>query len=451
MRLTEEQLAVLDALQSAESDDFVELARQAGLDPRHDFVGADLRGVDFGSSDLAGFDFTGADLTEAKLSHADISRANLFAATLLGTSLPGFELNQGQAEAVVSIIDHLRLGKRRALASIPTGYGVTRIIASLVSYLHDDGPGHAGLILCSSLATKEQLLQMLARTGMTDVRYLVRNEPLAPTEQWRIATYNEVISRVRAAGAQQLPRLSGPLILTEADHLTFRNLTPILASFVENVQVAFISGVKNRSSKIAQHFRHDTVIEISLEQARQEGAVRTALILDRRTAVGPSSANGELDLKQTADAAGDFVATLANEGLLLSKSIFLCTSQEQSRIVRDVVETMYQNMVPRDERDATFLWAGIPRSTLQMREWMDDAEGSPRVICCRPSMVGEAFETSPDCVGTILGGIGGRPRALWESARPSRTNPARPVLLVDYTGAAYAPALERQLARSSEP
>lgn len=44
------------------SDNFVELAKVAGLDPKNDFRFADLQGVNFTNCSLVGFDFTGADL-----------------------------------------------------------------------------------------------------------------------------------------------------------------------------------------------------------------------------------------------------------------------------------------------------------------------------------------------------------------------------------------------------
>lgn len=47
--------------------DFARLALAAGLDPRTDFRGADLRGIDFSSTNLEGFNFTGANLTGAVL------------------------------------------------------------------------------------------------------------------------------------------------------------------------------------------------------------------------------------------------------------------------------------------------------------------------------------------------------------------------------------------------
>jgi uncharacterized protein YjbI with pentapeptide repeats len=56
----------------AETNNFVELARIAGLDIATDFAHADLSGVD-----LSGADLSNADLSNANLSNADLSGANL--------------------------------------------------------------------------------------------------------------------------------------------------------------------------------------------------------------------------------------------------------------------------------------------------------------------------------------------------------------------------------------
>lgn len=60
----------IDELANSVSVDFRELTVMAGLDPRLDFKGADLRGIDFGSCDLSGFDFSGANLSGCNLNEA---------------------------------------------------------------------------------------------------------------------------------------------------------------------------------------------------------------------------------------------------------------------------------------------------------------------------------------------------------------------------------------------
>ena len=67
--------AAIDRLLSDPREDFVSLAKVAGLDPMIDFIGADLRNVDFGDCDLAGYDFTLADLAGADLTKARIEGA----------------------------------------------------------------------------------------------------------------------------------------------------------------------------------------------------------------------------------------------------------------------------------------------------------------------------------------------------------------------------------------
>lgn len=65
----------LAELWSADTDEFVELASAAHLDPKHDFIGADLRGMDFSRQNLAGFDFRGADFRGANLEGASFDHA----------------------------------------------------------------------------------------------------------------------------------------------------------------------------------------------------------------------------------------------------------------------------------------------------------------------------------------------------------------------------------------
>ena len=69
MKLTKKHFAILRRLLDHSSDDFVELARVAGLRLDKDFRHADLRGVDFGTASTTGWDFSGSNL-----SYADFSR-----------------------------------------------------------------------------------------------------------------------------------------------------------------------------------------------------------------------------------------------------------------------------------------------------------------------------------------------------------------------------------------
>lgn len=52
----------------APTEDFAELLKIAGLDPKKALRFADWSGADFGNADVAGWDFTGAKLNEANLS-----------------------------------------------------------------------------------------------------------------------------------------------------------------------------------------------------------------------------------------------------------------------------------------------------------------------------------------------------------------------------------------------
>jgi hypothetical protein len=83
----------------AETNNFLELARIAGLDIATDFADADLRGVDLSGANLSGADLSGADLsganlTFAKLSGADLSDADLSGANLSETDLSDADLRR---------------------------------------------------------------------------------------------------------------------------------------------------------------------------------------------------------------------------------------------------------------------------------------------------------------------------------------------------------------------
>jgi formylglycine-generating enzyme required for sulfatase activity len=86
----EELAARARAIIRSESDNFVELLRISGLDPKTDLRFADWSGLDFSGCDLRGYDFTGARLhgckfngaliEGARFDQAEIDRANLRAA-----------------------------------------------------------------------------------------------------------------------------------------------------------------------------------------------------------------------------------------------------------------------------------------------------------------------------------------------------------------------------------
>ena len=65
----------IEALEQAQTDNFLQLVAIAELDPEKSFQYANLRGVDFSSCDLKGFKFTGSALYGANFSGCRISGA----------------------------------------------------------------------------------------------------------------------------------------------------------------------------------------------------------------------------------------------------------------------------------------------------------------------------------------------------------------------------------------
>ena len=74
--LRDEASARIDRILAADTEDFVELVRVAGLSPAEDFRGTLLRGVDFGQCDLQSFDFTGSIFESCSFRGARISGAD---------------------------------------------------------------------------------------------------------------------------------------------------------------------------------------------------------------------------------------------------------------------------------------------------------------------------------------------------------------------------------------
>lgn len=75
------------AVAEAETDDFSELIKIAGLDPARDLRFFDWSGVDFSGADLSGYDFTGAILLDCRFEGAHIAGACFDAARLDRTEL----------------------------------------------------------------------------------------------------------------------------------------------------------------------------------------------------------------------------------------------------------------------------------------------------------------------------------------------------------------------------
>ncbi|MDA0673152.1 MAG: pentapeptide repeat-containing protein [Cyanobacteria bacterium] len=77
----------IEAVLEAETTDFFELAEIVGLDPKQDFVSADLSGVDLSGKDLSYANFTGANLQGANLSHANLEGTDFTGANFKFTTI----------------------------------------------------------------------------------------------------------------------------------------------------------------------------------------------------------------------------------------------------------------------------------------------------------------------------------------------------------------------------
>lgn len=87
-------LKVIEQVTVAQTDNLLELAELAGLDPAIDLAGADLGRTDLShanlvAADLSYCDLSYANLTAADLSYANLSQANLTAADLDNAKLTG--------------------------------------------------------------------------------------------------------------------------------------------------------------------------------------------------------------------------------------------------------------------------------------------------------------------------------------------------------------------------
>ena len=102
------------AVDAAETDDFAELIRIAGLDPKKHLRFADWSGVDFSGSDLRGFDFTGARLIGCNFKGARIEGAR-FDQALIDEVRPGAKLDSSRTNLRAARIgtDMFRAGSRQ--------------------------------------------------------------------------------------------------------------------------------------------------------------------------------------------------------------------------------------------------------------------------------------------------------------------------------------------------
>jgi Pentapeptide repeats (8 copies) len=92
--------ALMQRLETAETDDFLELATLLGRDPKTDLNGADLSGTDLRVTDLSGANLSSANLSAADLSGANLSGANLRFADLSGANLSAVNLSGANLEGV---------------------------------------------------------------------------------------------------------------------------------------------------------------------------------------------------------------------------------------------------------------------------------------------------------------------------------------------------------------
>ncbi|HEY9807859.1 MAG TPA: pentapeptide repeat-containing protein [Halomicronema sp.] len=92
--LEETMTQVLDA----KNDNFIELAKLAGLNPLVDLAGANLLGVSLEGTDLSNGNFEGINLRGALLSDVDLSGANLRGANLAGVDLSGALLSDANLQ-----------------------------------------------------------------------------------------------------------------------------------------------------------------------------------------------------------------------------------------------------------------------------------------------------------------------------------------------------------------
>jgi formylglycine-generating enzyme required for sulfatase activity len=116
------------------SDDFVELATIAGLDPATDFQDADLRGVDFGTADISDFNFARANLEGANFSQAQWTKPPFWADDW------GIDEYSRWVSFGVLAADGKRVAQR--MRWIPSGRFMMGSPDDEVGRHHDEGPCH---------------------------------------------------------------------------------------------------------------------------------------------------------------------------------------------------------------------------------------------------------------------------------------------------------------------
>lgn len=85
--------SLIEKLSAAQTDDFLELAQIAQLNPTEDFSGGNLLGANLSEIDFSGANLSRANLRGGELNDADLSDANLQGANLRGADLSGAYLS----------------------------------------------------------------------------------------------------------------------------------------------------------------------------------------------------------------------------------------------------------------------------------------------------------------------------------------------------------------------
>jgi hypothetical protein len=112
LRTQEEIRNAITRVLNAETDNFVELTKLAGLDPERDFQHANISGVDFSGLDLSGFNFTGARMIGCKFDGASTNNT-----TFSDGSADALEVNLSSALSKDKLLD--KQNKNNLLIRVP--------------------------------------------------------------------------------------------------------------------------------------------------------------------------------------------------------------------------------------------------------------------------------------------------------------------------------------------
>lgn len=179
MMSSDEIRGTLHKLLEADGLPFDHLVEIARLKPKRDFIDADLSGVDFAGSDLTGYDFTGANLTGASFAGAIIDGARFTRANAtdvvwpegwdgrrLGLSPLLYALSPSQTMLVDQLLEDLEYSpERRAIAVVPTGAGVSAMLAQILRQVEEEGRFRSALVLTETKAERDQLTSLLQQSG----------------------------------------------------------------------------------------------------------------------------------------------------------------------------------------------------------------------------------------------------------------------------------------------